>query len=111
MVEIRIEGLEELERHLRKLEQLPEQIKREVKEKLIYWMEQIKVLARKKIPEDLKKYEETITYDVVEMHERVEIKMKCEPSVSGYVKEAFDELKQRMDQSIRDAIDQVIRNL
>lgn len=91
-------GLEELE-------------KQQLKFKGIHWAQQIKTLAEQKIPEDLKQYKDTITYEVTETLESIELKMKCHSSISNYVKQAFDELKATIPQDIRDVFERTISDL
>jgi len=89
----------------------------------------VKALYNNEIPQNVKKYKK----DVVKILQDLGTSKEVAKGVFGIrglniatdvtkgiqhlfetrelIKEAFDELKQRMDQSIRDAIDQVIRNL
>jgi adenylosuccinate synthase len=85
--------------------------KQQLRFKGLHWAQQIKRLAEQKIPDGLKQYKNTITYEITDTPESIELKVKCHSSISNYVKEAFDELKAGIPQDIRSLLEKAISNL
>jgi len=99
MFDIRIEGLEELER---KLKRLPDEIRKETERELREAANRIVLSAQMKCPDA--NIRERITSQVTSSGERISVTISAPAEARPYLEQAFEENRERIPKEVADAV-------